>query len=52
VAVPLFEVEDERLDEVVASVDAFFPRRSHWTAGELGWEAVADDAIDWMIRHT
>ncbi len=29
-----------------------FPGRSHWTAGEPGWEAVADYAIDWAIRHT
>jgi pimeloyl-ACP methyl ester carboxylesterase len=29
-----------------------FPRRSHWTAGEPGWEAVADDAIEWAIRNT
>ena len=24
-----------------------FPRRSHWTCGEPGWEAIADYALDW-----
>jgi pimeloyl-ACP methyl ester carboxylesterase len=27
-----------------------FPGRSHWTAGEAGWEAVADFAIDWALN--
>jgi alpha-beta hydrolase superfamily lysophospholipase len=25
--------------------------RPHFTAGAPGWEAVADDALDWAIRH-
>jgi alpha-beta hydrolase superfamily lysophospholipase len=25
-----------------------YPARSHWTAGEPGWEAVADHAIEWV----
>ncbi|RIV40040.1 alpha/beta hydrolase [Micromonospora radicis] len=28
-----------------------FPGRSHWTCGESGWEAVADKALDWALRH-
>jgi pimeloyl-ACP methyl ester carboxylesterase len=28
-----------------------FPGRSHWTCGEPGWEAVADYALDWALRH-
>jgi alpha-beta hydrolase superfamily lysophospholipase len=26
--------------------------RPHFTAGAPGWEAVADDALDWAMRHT
>jgi pimeloyl-ACP methyl ester carboxylesterase len=25
--------------------------RSHWTCAEPGWEAVADYALDWAVRH-
>jgi len=25
--------------------------RPHFTAGAPGWEAVADDALDWANRH-
>jgi alpha-beta hydrolase superfamily lysophospholipase len=28
-----------------------YPRRSHWLAGEPGWESVADEAVDWALRH-
>jgi hypothetical protein len=28
-----------------------FPGRSHWTAMDPGWEAVADFALDWALRH-
>jgi pimeloyl-ACP methyl ester carboxylesterase len=28
-----------------------YPGRTHFTAGMAGWEAVADDALDWAIRH-
>jgi len=28
-----------------------FAGRSHWTAMDAGWEAVADFAIDWAVRH-
>ncbi|MEU4693517.1 alpha/beta hydrolase [Actinoplanes sp. NPDC023714] len=28
-----------------------FPERSHWTCGEPGWEAVADYALEWALRH-
>ena len=28
-----------------------FPGRSHFTAGEPGWEAVADYALDWALVH-
>ncbi len=28
-----------------------FEGRSHWTCGEPGWEAVADLALDWSLRH-
>jgi pimeloyl-ACP methyl ester carboxylesterase len=28
-----------------------FPGRSHFTAGEPGWEAVADYALDWAVEH-
>lgn len=28
-----------------------FPERSHFTVGEPGWEAVADLALDWSLRH-
>ncbi len=27
------------------------PGRSHWTCAEPGWEAVADHAIEWAVRH-
>jgi pimeloyl-ACP methyl ester carboxylesterase len=29
-----------------------FPGRSHWTAGQEGWEAVADFALDWAQNPT
>ena len=28
-----------------------FPGRSHWTCAEPGWEAVADYALDWAVKH-
>ena len=28
------------------------PRRSHWTAGEPGWEAIADEAVEWAVRNS
>ena len=28
-----------------------FPERSHWTAGEPGWEAVADYALSWATEN-
>jgi len=28
-----------------------FPERTHYTVGENGWEAVADYALDWAVRH-
>jgi alpha-beta hydrolase superfamily lysophospholipase len=28
-----------------------YPDRSHYTAGEPGWEEVADHALDWATRH-
>lgn len=28
-----------------------FPGRSHWTCAEPGWEAVADYALTWAVRH-
>ena len=28
-----------------------FPGRSHWTCAEPGWEAVADYALDWALKH-
>lgn len=28
-----------------------FPARSHYTAGEDGWEEVADYALDWTVQH-
>lgn len=28
-----------------------FAGRSHWTCGEPGWEAVADFALDWAVKH-
>ena len=28
-----------------------YPRRSHFTVGEPGWEEVADHALDWAVRH-
>ncbi|QAY78710.1 alpha/beta hydrolase [Sphingosinicella sp. BN140058] len=28
-----------------------FPDRSHWTCMDEGWEAVADYALDWALRH-
>jgi hypothetical protein len=27
------------------------PRRSHYTLGQDGWEAVADYALDWAIKN-
>ncbi|HYI14120.1 MAG TPA: hypothetical protein VEX37_01940, partial [Thermomicrobiales bacterium] len=28
-----------------------FPGRSHFTAGEPGWESVADYALNWAVDH-
>ena len=28
-----------------------YPRRSHFTAGEPGWEEVADYALSWAAEH-
>jgi len=28
-----------------------FEGRSHWTCAEPGWEAVADYALDWAVKH-
>ena len=28
-----------------------FEDRDHWTCGAPGWEAVADHALDWALRH-
>lgn len=28
-----------------------FEGRDHWTCGAPGWEAVADDALDWAVAH-
>jgi pimeloyl-ACP methyl ester carboxylesterase len=28
-----------------------YPERSHWTAGEPGWEAVADHALEWAVTQ-
>jgi pimeloyl-ACP methyl ester carboxylesterase len=28
-----------------------YPERSHWTAGEPGWEEVADHALAWAVEH-
>jgi pimeloyl-ACP methyl ester carboxylesterase len=28
-----------------------FEGRSHWTCGEPGWEAIADDALEWALAH-
>jgi pimeloyl-ACP methyl ester carboxylesterase len=28
-----------------------YPERSHWTAGEPGWEAVADHALEWAVAQ-
>ena len=28
-----------------------FPGRSHFTVGQEGWEAVADYAIEWAVKH-
>jgi pimeloyl-ACP methyl ester carboxylesterase len=28
-----------------------YPERSHYTLGQAGWEEVADDALDWAVRH-
>jgi pimeloyl-ACP methyl ester carboxylesterase len=28
-----------------------YPERSHWTAGEPGWEAVADHALEWSVTQ-
>jgi alpha-beta hydrolase superfamily lysophospholipase len=28
-----------------------FPGRSHFTVGQAGWEAVADYALDWAVKH-
>ena len=29
-----------------------YPGRTHFTAGMDGWEAVADDALNWALEHT
>lgn len=41
------------LYEKSKAVTAFkeFAERSHFTIGEPGWEAVADYALDWSVRH-
>jgi pimeloyl-ACP methyl ester carboxylesterase len=28
-----------------------YPDRSHWTCMDQGWDRVADDALDWAVRH-
>ena len=28
-----------------------FEGRSHWTCGEPGWEAIADDALEWAVAR-
>ena len=28
-----------------------YPERSHFTIGQIGWEAVADYALDWSVQH-
>jgi pimeloyl-ACP methyl ester carboxylesterase len=28
-----------------------FEGRSHWTCGQPGWEAIADDALEWATEH-
>ncbi len=28
-----------------------FEGRDHWTCGAPGWEAVADQALDWALEH-
>jgi hypothetical protein len=28
-----------------------FEDRDHWTCAAPGWEAVADHALDWAMRH-
>jgi pimeloyl-ACP methyl ester carboxylesterase len=28
-----------------------YPERSHWTAGEPGWEGVADHALEWAVAQ-
>ncbi len=35
------------------AVTAFheYPERTHWTIGQDGWEAVADYALEWAVRH-
>jgi pimeloyl-ACP methyl ester carboxylesterase len=41
-----------RLGKSKAVVDyKQYTGRPHFTAGAPGWEAVADDALDWAIRH-
>jgi alpha-beta hydrolase superfamily lysophospholipase len=43
----------KRLSRSAAVVDyKEFMGRSHFTAGAPGWEAVADYALEWAIRHT
>jgi pimeloyl-ACP methyl ester carboxylesterase len=43
----------KRLGKSKAVVDyKEFAGRPHFTAGAPGWEAVADYALDWAIRHT
>jgi hypothetical protein len=29
-----------------------YENRPHFTAGAPGWEAVADDALEWATRHS
>src|SRR4051812_14283562 len=43
----------DRLGKSKAVVDyKEYTGRPHFTAGAPGWEAVADDAFDWAVRHT
>ena len=28
-----------------------YPGKTHWIAGQPGWEEVADHALEWAIAH-
>jgi alpha-beta hydrolase superfamily lysophospholipase len=28
-----------------------YPERTHYTLGQEGWEQVADDVINWALKH-